>query len=163
MLPPPLPSPVPMRTNRAESFHCFSQLCTHVCNIALSLLLLISLCYTLFITTFPLHFSSPPLLTLPPLSFLCPLLSPSPLPPCLPEGPVVCVVPFKTEEEVILRANSTMYGLAASVWSQDMGRLTRVAQALKVRLWETSTHSFVCFLIFVKLMRRTFVGLVGLK
>ena len=44
----------------------------------------------------------------------------------------MCIVPFKTEEEVIRRANSVDYGLAASVWCQDMGTLTRVAQALQV-------------------------------
>ena len=36
---------------------------------------------------------------------------------------------------MIRRTNSSAYGLAASVWSQDVGKLTRVAQALRVRSW----------------------------
>src|SRR6185437_8387374 len=32
-------------------------------------------------------------------------------------GPVVCVVPFDTQQEVIDRANDSPYGLSASVWS----------------------------------------------
>jgi len=47
-------------------------------------------------------------------------------------GPVTVVVPFDTEEEVIQRANGVKYGLCASVWSQDVGQIHRVAQRLKV-------------------------------
>jgi aminomuconate-semialdehyde/2-hydroxymuconate-6-semialdehyde dehydrogenase len=42
-------------------------------------------------------------------------------------GPVVTLIPFKTEEEAIAIANSTDYGLAASVWSKDDTRAKRVA------------------------------------
>uniref|UniRef100_V9KKH3 2-aminomuconic semialdehyde dehydrogenase n=1 Tax=Callorhinchus milii TaxID=7868 RepID=V9KKH3_CALMI len=45
-------------------------------------------------------------------------------------GPVTCVVPFETEEEVIQRANNVKFGLAATVWSQDVGRVHRVAKKL---------------------------------
>ncbi|XP_069743383.1 2-aminomuconic semialdehyde dehydrogenase isoform X5 [Narcine bancroftii] len=45
-------------------------------------------------------------------------------------GPVTCVVPFETEEEVIQRANNVKYGLAATVWSRDVGRVHRVAKKL---------------------------------
>ena len=34
-------------------------------------------------------------------------------------GPVATLIPFDSEEEAITIANSTMYGLAASVWTQD--------------------------------------------
>ncbi|XP_030643031.1 2-aminomuconic semialdehyde dehydrogenase isoform X3 [Chanos chanos] len=46
-------------------------------------------------------------------------------------GPVTCVTPFDLEEEVITRANGVRYGLAATVWSQDVGRVHRVARRLE--------------------------------
>ncbi|NWI69903.1 AL8A1 dehydrogenase, partial [Todus mexicanus] len=46
-------------------------------------------------------------------------------------GPVTCVVAFDTEEEVIERANNVKYGLAATVWSSNVGRVHRVAQRLQ--------------------------------
>ncbi|XP_009279765.1 PREDICTED: aldehyde dehydrogenase family 8 member A1 isoform X2 [Aptenodytes forsteri] len=49
-------------------------------------------------------------------------------------GPVTCVVAFDTEEEVIKRANSVKYGLAATVWSSNVGRVHRVAQRLQAGL-----------------------------
>lgn len=42
-------------------------------------------------------------------------------------GPVVTIMPFKTEEEAITIANSTPYGLAASIWTKDAVRARRVA------------------------------------
>ncbi len=45
-------------------------------------------------------------------------------------GPVVTLTPFDTEEEVLTMANSTSYGLAATVWTTNLGRAHRVAAAL---------------------------------
>lgn len=45
-------------------------------------------------------------------------------------GPVVTLQPFSTEEEVLGYANSVKYGLAATVWTQDISRANRVAQQL---------------------------------
>jgi acyl-CoA reductase-like NAD-dependent aldehyde dehydrogenase len=47
-------------------------------------------------------------------------------------GPVVCVVPFDTEHEVVDRVNSVEYGLSATVWSGNVDRIHRVARVLKV-------------------------------
>lgn len=47
-------------------------------------------------------------------------------------GPVTCVTPFKTEEEVIDRANGVQYGLCASVWTAALGVSHRVSQKLEV-------------------------------
>jgi len=47
-------------------------------------------------------------------------------------GPIVCVVPFDSEDEAIAIANSTEYGLAASLWTQDLKRAHRVAAQLDV-------------------------------
>lgn len=46
-------------------------------------------------------------------------------------GPVVTVTPFDTEEQAIEMANSTPYGLSASVWTNDLGRAHRVAEHLR--------------------------------
>lgn len=46
-------------------------------------------------------------------------------------GPVLCVTPFDTEEEAIEIANSTKFGLAGGVFTKDMKKGLRVAQAVK--------------------------------
>ena len=42
-------------------------------------------------------------------------------------GPVVTLQTFKTEEEAIFLANATQYGLAASIWTNGIGKANRVA------------------------------------
>jgi len=46
-------------------------------------------------------------------------------------GPVLSVLRFTEEEEVIALANGTDYGLAAGIWTHDLGRAVRVARALE--------------------------------
>jgi acyl-CoA reductase-like NAD-dependent aldehyde dehydrogenase len=46
-------------------------------------------------------------------------------------GPVIPVLRFETEAEVVEAANSSAYGLTASVWSADAERADRVARALR--------------------------------
>jgi aminomuconate-semialdehyde/2-hydroxymuconate-6-semialdehyde dehydrogenase len=45
-------------------------------------------------------------------------------------GPVVTVQPFATEEEVVGLANSTKYGLSATVWTENLGRAHRIGAQL---------------------------------
>lgn len=46
-------------------------------------------------------------------------------------GPVLSLIPFRTEEEAIRIANATDYGLVAGVWTSDISRATRVAKAIR--------------------------------
>jgi aminomuconate-semialdehyde/2-hydroxymuconate-6-semialdehyde dehydrogenase len=46
-------------------------------------------------------------------------------------GPVVTLTPFDTEEEALMMANSTAYGLASVIWTQDVTRAHRVSAQLK--------------------------------
>ncbi len=46
-------------------------------------------------------------------------------------GPVVTVTPFDTDDEAIALANTSRYGLAASVWTSNLPRAHRVSQAIR--------------------------------
>lgn len=46
-------------------------------------------------------------------------------------GPVLCAIPWRDDDEVIAMANDTHYGLAAFVWTHDLGKAVRTAHALE--------------------------------
>jgi len=56
-------------------------------------------------------------------------------------GPVLAVLGFDDEEEAIALANQSMYGLAAGVWSRDIGRAHRVAHAIRAGTVWVNTYN----------------------
>ena len=54
-------------------------------------------------------------------------------------GPVIAVMPFDTEEEVIRLANDVEYGLVAGLWTSDVGRAHRVAGQIEAGLVTVNT------------------------
>jgi aldehyde dehydrogenase (NAD+) len=46
-------------------------------------------------------------------------------------GPVLCILPYDSEEQAVQIANDTPYGLAAYVWSQDNLRARRVGARIR--------------------------------
>ena len=58
-------------------------------------------------------------------------------------GPVVSVIPFKDESDAVLQGNDTLYGLAAGVWTRDVGKAHRVARAIRAgTLWVNCYNVF---------------------
>ena len=56
-------------------------------------------------------------------------------------GPVVCVIPFDTEEEAVAIANDIPYGLGCSIWTRDVARAHRVAGEVEAGIvWINDHH-----------------------
>jgi aldehyde dehydrogenase (NAD+) len=60
-------------------------------------------------------------------------------------GPVLCVTPFDTEEEVLQMANGTAYGLASGVWTNDLRRAHGMARRLQSGTVWINTYRAMAF------------------
>lgn len=58
-------------------------------------------------------------------------------------GPVVAVMPFDDEADAVRLANDTIYGLAGSIWTENLGRAVRVSREVRAGVLSVNSHSSV--------------------
>lgn len=61
-------------------------------------------------------------------------------------GPVLSVIPFDTEEDAIRIGNDIVFGLAAGVWTSDIGRALRMSEKLRAGTVWVNTYRAVSFM-----------------
>lgn len=73
-------------------------------------------------------------------------------------GPVLSIIGFETEEDAISIGNDVIYGLAAGVWTKDLGRGLRMSKALRAGLVWVNTYRAYSFMVPIGGMKHSGVG-----
>jgi acyl-CoA reductase-like NAD-dependent aldehyde dehydrogenase len=58
-------------------------------------------------------------------------------------GPVVSIIPFDTEDEVVRMANASQFGLSGSIWTRDIARAIRVAKGVRAGVLSVNCNNSV--------------------
>ena len=73
-------------------------------------------------------------------------------------GPVLSIIGFEDEAEAIRLANDTIYGLAAGVWTKDMGCAIRMSSALKAGTVWINTYRMIGYMMPFGGMKHSGIG-----
>lgn len=73
-------------------------------------------------------------------------------------GPVLSIIGFDDEVEAIRIANDTIYGLAAGVWTKDIGRAVRMSSTLKVGTVWVNTYRMIGYMMPFGGMKNSGIG-----
>jgi aldehyde dehydrogenase (NAD+) len=73
-------------------------------------------------------------------------------------GPVLSIIGFEDEAEAIRLANDTIYGLAAGVWTENIGRAVRMSSALKAGTVWVNTYRAVSYMMPFGGMKHSGIG-----
>src|SRR5690606_34343237 len=73
-------------------------------------------------------------------------------------GPVLSVIGFEDEGEAIRIANDTIYGLAAGIWTENIGRAMRVSRAIKAGTVWVNTYRSISYMMPFGGMKNSGIG-----
>jgi aldehyde dehydrogenase (NAD+) len=73
-------------------------------------------------------------------------------------GPVLSIIGFEDEEEAVRIGNDVIFGLAAGVWTQNIGRAVRMSKALKAGTVWVNTYRAISYMMPFGGVKRSGIG-----